>query len=223
VGARLLVSLPSWIDQKARTDEPMAEVSHNVEELNEFTQRMKEVERRVQQGTLSIRRALAGLQYIIDDSAPFFPVWKGLRGGITRSIARYRTDLDEARIKVSEPANDILDKVVVASLAEEIKVVNVAISELGLVDGACTADVFQRGAKLGLQLCSSELGPALRLFYSDQPKGESLNVAMEPILGRTGLDRIFNISHLDSGLWLDARSGHPENYWPAATRFLFIL
>lgn len=78
------------------------------------------------------------------------------------------------------------------------------------------------GLELGWRLCPSELGPQLRLQYGDQPPGERLFIAMDPVMDPYGQPGIFNVSNRD-GQWLN---GEPisnfSHLWSLGCRFVFI-
>ena len=58
--------------------------------------------------------------------------------------------------------------------------------------------------------------------YQDQPKGEWLLIAMEPISDSGGDLRVFYVVHDDDALWLSANYGLPDDRWLADDRWLFI-
>ena len=61
-----------------------------------------------------------------------------------------------------------------------------SVKELGFNDGAYYKDICTKALELGLELCPAEVGPALRLVYKDQSRGEWLRIAMEAITGSDG-------------------------------------
>lgn len=56
-----------------------------------------------------------------------------------------------------------------------------------------TAEVFAGAARLGLEKCSLEVGPQLRLQYKDQPHNGYLIVGIEPIRNSRGDLLVFNV------------------------------
>ena len=66
----------------------------------------------------------------------------------------------------------------------EVDLVKVTVEELGFKKKARVYphQIYKRARLFGLELCSAEVGPQLRLQYKDQPGGERLYIAMEPIV-----------------------------------------
>jgi hypothetical protein len=63
-----------------------------------------------------------------------------------------------------------------------VDLVVLSVSELGFgKPGASLKDIYARAKSLGFALCPAEVGPQLRLQYLEQPPGEVLHIAMEPI------------------------------------------
>ena len=91
-----------------------------------------------------------------------------------------------------------------------------------LPNGATLADIHNRAKELGLELCPAEVGPQLRLQYADQPRGEWLLIAMEPITDSVGDPRIFDVELGDFGRWLDGLCGDPDGFWFGSGRFVFV-
>jgi len=90
-------------------------------------------------------------------------------------------------------------------------------------DGNLAPYTSGRGHQLGLQLCSPEVAPYLRLEYKDQPLGERLYAAMKPIATSDGEPRIFVLGHDANGLSLDAVRARAEDKWHPSDKFMFCL
>jgi len=62
--------------------------------------------------------------------------------------------------------------------------VEVSVRDLGFNGTTRYDKIVERAKELGLEVCPAEVGPQLRLQYTDQPFGEYLIVAMNAISGR---------------------------------------
>lgn len=133
------------------------------------------------------------------------------------------TKEDLKDFKVSYWAYDILEKVSFSKESKDIELEIISVAELGLPDGGTISQIYAKAKERGLELCPAEVGPQLRLQYKDQPKGEWLLVAMEPITDSDGGLHIFSVEHDGDGLWLDAYCGDPDNFYRGSNRFLFVL
>ena len=154
-----------------------------------------------------------------------FEVWKTIKLGTIKNADEFRKALKKAGFKISDWANNIIGKpaFTVASSEEEIELVNLSVEELGFKNGAKYGDICTRAKELGLELCPNEVGPQLRLQYKDQPKGEWLRIAMEPITVSLGYLLIFDVEHGGDDLWLYSRIGHSFGFCDANYRFVFRL
>ena len=120
----------------------------------------------------------------------------------------------------------------------KLNTVRLRVVDLGFATGALTReimgsvedrDVFGHAApftggrctQLGLDLCPPQVGPELRLQYSEQPLGERVFVAMKPINASDGEPRIFVIEHNANGMSLDAVRARPGDEWPPDAIFVF--
>ena len=72
-------------------------------------------------------------------------------------------------------------------------------------------------------LCPAEIGPQLRLDYRDQPVGEALDIAMEPVATYSGALTILALVNFGSGLALIGGDGRSDATVPRARRFVFAL
>jgi hypothetical protein len=59
-------------------------------------------------------------------------------------------------------------------------------ADLGVESESSLADLHKRAKQVGLELCPAEVAPQLRLDYRNQPLGEALNIAMEPVATHRG-------------------------------------
>lgn len=156
-----------------------------------------------------------------------FPIWKTIKLGTgLQNACEFRGALINGYFRIGDWGNDILGKPAfkAANALTEVDLVNVSVAELGFKDGAGATrkDIYERAIGLGLQLCPNEVGPQLRLQYKDQPKGEYLRVAMEPITGSDGNPDVFEVVHDEGGLWLYGGHGYPDNFWFGYYRFVFV-
>lgn len=173
-----------------------------------------------------------GLQKVLKDAlcppenVPIFKIWKTIKLGTGLKTADdFRKKIKKSGMKIGDWANDILGKPAFTAATEKIEVdlVVISVGELGFKDGVKRENIYAQAKKLGLQLCLNEVGPQLRLQYKDQPNGEWLVIAMEPITGSDGFLGLFRVERDGNGQWLRSYYGNPDGVWPASGRFVFVL
>lgn len=76
-----------------------------------------------------------------------------------------------------------------------------SMADLGFEEWATYEKICRRGYELGYGICPAEVGPQLRLQYSDQPWGEHLAVAMRPVWDGWGYV-VFTLGHDEDGCWV---------------------
>jgi hypothetical protein len=153
------------------------------------------------------------------------PVWKTIELGTSLKTADdFRRALREGGFKIGDWGNGIHGKpaFTAATNETEVDLARVTVSELGFKEGARRGQIYERAKQLGLELCSSEVGPQLRLQYKDQPRGEWLLIGMEPILASDGYPNIFCVRHGGSELWLYGCFGFPAYLWNAGSQWVFV-
>lgn len=156
---------------------------------------------------------------------PTFKAWKTIKLGTgLKNTDDFRRALKNDGFRIGSWSNDVLGQPAFKVATKEVKVdlVNVSVAELGFKNGAIRADIYEKAISLGLELCSPEVGPQLRLQYKDQPKGEWLQIAMEPIMSSNGRIVVFSVGHDDGGLWLDGSRGSPDRFWFGDGRWVFV-
>src|SRR3954454_4221190 len=133
---------------------------------------------------------------------PKLLVWKTIKLGMGFKISNdFRTALTAEGCCIGARANAILEELASNPTRgkTEGNLAVVSVGELGFKDGGTYADICKRALEQGLKLCPAEVGPQLRLQYADQPSGECLYIAMEPINTKSGADgHIFMVGHIDS-------------------------
>ena len=175
-------------------------------------------------GEDGVSRFLAG-ELVVKVAEKVFAPWMTIKlgTGLKDADAIRKAIADEGG-RISDWANDILGQpaFTVATEETEVELVVVSVAELGFKDGAKYSDICERAKQLGLALCPPEVGPQLRLQYKDQPKGEWLRIAMEPITVSGGNLEVFLVEHDDDGLWLYSDDGLPGSFWYGFSRFVFV-
>lgn len=159
--------------------------------------------------------------------SPLSKVWKILKtihlGTGLKTADDFGKAVKSALMKIDDRANDILDKsaFTVAQVETEVELACATVKELTGKNMATLRDIFDAIRCIG-DLCPAEAGPQLRLQYTDQPKGERLVIAMEPITDSDGGLRLFSVEHCGDGPWLSADFGDPDGVWSGFYRFVFL-
>lgn len=142
--------------------------------------------------------------------------------GAYRSVKSLRKAVEDAGMRVSDWADDILGKTKLSRSKKTLELVVMSVKELGFPNGARYEQICEAAENFGLALCPTEVGPYLRLQYQEQPAGEWFVIAMEAIKDADGGLSVFNVSRGYVELWLRAHYGHPDSFWNADDRFVFV-
>lgn len=154
-----------------------------------------------------------------------FPIWKTIKLGTGLKTADdFRKAIKSLKFRISDHANDILGQpaLTVSPTEIEVDLVLLTIAELGLQNGVIYRDICAKAKEFGLELCPAEVGPQLRLQYTDQPMGEWIVVAMDPITGSGGYPKVFDVFRRIADVWLNGYCGHLGNKWCAGNLFVFV-
>ncbi|UJL47108.1 helicase [Virgibacillus sp. NKC19-16] len=115
-----------------------------------------------------------------------------------------------------------------------LKTVELAVQDLGLLDGGTITQIFSRANQLGLELCPLELAPYLRLRYLDQPEGElnsyqqhqapygSITVASKILTEDDKFPKGFYLRCIDGVLWLRGYVCDERHVWEPSDHFIFV-
>jgi hypothetical protein len=163
------------------------------------------------------------------DSAPITtstaPTWKTITLGTHDSAKALVEALRAAGCRVGDLASEVVERpeFSVRKSRTEVDLVVVSVADLGFGEaGAPRAEIYKRAERLGLVLSPAEIAPQLRLQYADQPLGEFLHIAVEPML-TTGGDLVdLAVANGGAGLLLIAGDAHPNLVIPPSVRFVFV-
>ena len=174
-------------------------------------------------GMEGVKRFLAG-ETMAKETEHEFDIWKTIKLGTgLKTAEEFRRVLRDGEFRLSDWASDILGKPAFKAADEETEVdlVKATVAELGFKKGARYDQIYERAKEPGLELCPPEVGPQLRLQYQDQPNGEWIVVAMEPIIDSDGCPRVFNVERIGSELWLSSYWGRPDGFWDPDCQWVF--
>jgi hypothetical protein len=152
-------------------------------------------------------------------------VWKTIKLGTHKTAADLKAAITSSDCRIADWADNLMKQAAFTLAAEETEVdlVVKSVADLGFTPATPYRTICVKAQVLGLALCPSEVGPQLRLQYLDQPKGEWLRVAMDPITGSGGSLGIFDVGRDGNGRWLDWSYGRPGSEWDPDYRFVFVL
>ena len=176
------------------------------------------------------------------------PIWKTITLGTYRDVNILREDLDSLHCGVTaaggrqgravipgtatplpcalgESAAEMIGRpaFALAGARTQADLVVLSVPELGFEGNlASVADIHARARQLGLELCPAEIGPQLRLQYLDQPAGEFLRIAMEPIATYGGDLIDLTVANDGASLLLVGGDANAAAIVHASVRFVFM-
>jgi len=154
-----------------------------------------------------------------------FQIWQTITLG-HMGVDAYRRALHLAGIKIGDAADEILGRPAFpfVTMKTDVELVLLSAADLGVESESPLSDVYKRARQVGLELCPAEVGPQLRLDYRNQPLGEALNIAMQPVATYNGEPTILALANFTpSGLLLIGSDGRSEFMVPSTFRFVFAL
>jgi len=197
------------------------------------------------------RKAISRVPLSARVTASETPAWKRITLGTYKNVNLLREDLDsldcgavavpqvasiaEAGVSVKKPATrpcnlgetaaEIIGRPAFAlsKTRTDVNLVVLTPADLGLAgDSVAVAAVYARAELLGFAVCPAEVGPQLRLQYRNQPLGEALHIAMQPIARYTGELIAFTVINGGAGLLLTGSDGNLQLIVPPTRRFVFV-
>ncbi|GMO26986.1 hypothetical protein [Bradyrhizobium sp. TM233] len=158
-------------------------------------------------------------------SAADIQLWKKIAIGTFTDLAALRSTMGALGCSVGSLADEIIARPAFTLSGEKTEVQLVAISaaELGFEGEMATlGNIYAHAQLLGLRLAPAEVAPQLRLQYLDQPIGEFLIIAMDPIRTSAGEPVILTVANGGAGLILIGQNGQDDLEVPARSRFVFV-
>lgn len=152
-------------------------------------------------------------------------VWKNIKLGALSNDCCIGHPLSAAGMRLSLWGDDLCRHAAYVNGPEMVApLIAPTVRELGFKTAVPRRSIIRRALGDGLRLCRVDVGPHLRLQYPDQPRGEWIIVAMEP-LRRGAYYGVFAVGHglRDGTRWLDGHTGHDDALWHPNQRFVFVL
>jgi hypothetical protein len=147
-----------------------------------------------------------------------FSVWKTIQLEKDKSADGFRDALKKEGYTIDCLANYILGTVnLTIDGTRKVELVKVSMSDLGFTKETKGIDIYHKALSLGLKLCPREVGLELPLQYKDQPNGEGIVVASDPMKGpkEMPIDFLFSINRMTDGAkMLQAANGGRNYLWP---------
>ena len=155
-------------------------------------------------------------------------------GGVPK--AELLAKLEVARVRLNEAAQTLFAdaRFTTSPLTSFVEAVHVSVGALGFPDGATFARVVERAATDGLFLCPLELGPHLRLQFTDQQEGSlgqpasqhcappgSVTLASAPLAEDDETPKGFYLRRIEGALWLRGYRSWPGHHWNPQDIFVF--
>ena len=176
-------------------------------------------------GEEGVQRFLRGEMAVVEAPRREFPIWRTVRIGVYKSVEAYRNALEASKHRCGEWVTNLFGKPACHCADEEadVDLVVVSVDDLGFKGGALYSEICEKAQSAGLELCPAEVGPALRLAYDNQPRGERLIIATTSFADSGDeLDLFVMEVSGGGGLWLRGDCGPADRYFEPDRRFVFV-
>ncbi len=152
-----------------------------------------------------------------------FPFLGTIRLGSHLSVDELYRSIVGQKDKIDTIANDMLTRTSLSPITDcDVILLNASVFELTGKKRATNREVKESIRAKGYEICPAEVGPQLRRQYRNQPKGEWLNIAMDPMFDKDGSLFIYSVACCAGEYWLRSSGGGDEHYWNGEDRFVFI-
>ncbi len=133
-----------------------------------------------------------------------------------------KSELEAAGINISSYAESMLKspEFTPSKTKEDATLIRLTVANLGFTENATTDQIYKRATDLGLELCTSDLGPVYLLNYQNQQILERVYIGMKQISTHLSVPRIFS---LGGGMWLNGEWATPNKEWDPSEGFVFLL
>lgn len=135
-------------------------------------------------------------------------------------------EVNGQKMYFSDYAKDMMKSADFA-IAEKPKAVDLArlsVGDFNFAKNPTTDELYAKAKEFGLELCPAEVGPRLRLEFTNQANGDYFWIAMRQITDRVGYPSVFLLSrHGDGRLELGYNGARPDKQWLDNDKFVFRL
>lgn len=154
------------------------------------------------------------------------------------SKAELLTRLAAAQVRLNPMALALFadDRFTTTAVESVLEVAFTTVDQLGLGTGATFGQVVERAAAAGLSLCPLELGPHLRLQFTDQGEGSmgqpasqhcapagAVTVASAPLCDDDEAPKGLYLRRIEGAVWLRGYRSWPGHVWSPADVFVFAV
>jgi hypothetical protein len=153
------------------------------------------------------------------------PTSKAISLGTFRSTFAVFDALDAAGVHVGEMAAEALHRpaFTVSDAKTSVQLVTLSAAELGINEPVALATLYSDARQQGFEMCPAEVAVQMRLQYRDQPIGESLNIAMEPIATYEGEPVGLTVANGGAGLMIVGQPRLLKDLVDPRALFIFVL
>ncbi|MEK7452141.1 MAG: hypothetical protein AAB664_02290 [Patescibacteria group bacterium] len=151
-----------------------------------------------------------------------FPVWKTITLGLRRA-GTYQKELTKEGFTLCEFTGAVLRKIKYSKVRLEVQLACVMIKDLGLTFGGTWGEILALIRLNDGEICPAEVGPALRLVYTEQSRKEHCLIAMKAIPNVYRGSEVFLLENSYRPHCLDMEIGEPSHYFPPHFSVVFMI